>query len=109
MIRTAAMAILLATSFVTTLPKEGKGRSRQGESHRRDRLYRLPWRRRQQRRCANPHLAGQVEEYSTSNCRISKSVDGKPAARNNAIMGGMAAPLSDEDMKTSPPGLPAKN
>lgn len=48
---------------------------------------------------ANPHLAGQVEEYLYKQLQNFKSVDGKPAARNNAIMGGMAAPLSDEDMK----------
>ena len=48
---------------------------------------------------ANPHLAGQVEEYIYKQLKNFKAVDGKPAARNNAIMGGMAAPLSDEDMK----------
>jgi cytochrome c553 len=48
---------------------------------------------------ANPHLAGQVEEYIYKQLKNFKAVDGKPAARNNAIMGGMVAPLSDEDMK----------
>jgi cytochrome c553 len=44
-------------------------------------------------------FAGQVEEYIYKQLKNFKAVDGKPAARSNAIMGGMAAPLSDEDMK----------
>ncbi|MCX8145445.1 MAG: cytochrome c4 [Azovibrio sp.] len=48
---------------------------------------------------ANPHLAGQVQDYIYKQLVNFKAVDGKPAARNNAIMAGMVAALSDEDMK----------
>jgi len=48
---------------------------------------------------ANPKLAGQVPEYLHKQLRNFKSVDGKPAERVNAVMGGMVASLSDEDMK----------
>lgn len=47
----------------------------------------------------NPNLAGQHAEYIYKQLNNFKSVDGKPAARNNPIMAGMAAPLSDEDMR----------
>lgn len=48
---------------------------------------------------ANPSLAGQHPEYIYKQLGNFKSKDGKPAERNNAIMAGMAAPLSDDDMK----------
>jgi cytochrome c553 len=48
---------------------------------------------------ANPILAGQGADYLYKQLKNFKAVDGKPAARNNAIMGGMVAALSDEDMK----------
>ncbi|MEY3201433.1 MAG: hypothetical protein RIR70_983, partial [Pseudomonadota bacterium] len=48
---------------------------------------------------ANPKLAGQVPEYLHKQLRNFKSVDGKPAERANAVMGGMVASLSDDDMK----------
>ena len=48
---------------------------------------------------ANPSLAGQHAEYIYKQLGNFKSKDGKPAERNNAIMAGMAAPLSDDDMK----------
>lgn len=47
----------------------------------------------------NPKLAGQHPEYLYKQLRNFKSVDGKPAERNNAVMGGMVAALSDADMK----------
>ena len=47
----------------------------------------------------NPHLAGQHAAYLLKQLTNFKSVDGKPAARDNAIMAGMVAGLSDEDMK----------
>lgn len=46
-----------------------------------------------------PILASQHAEYIYKQLTNFKSVNGKPAARNNAIMAGMAAPLSDSDMK----------
>lgn len=48
---------------------------------------------------ANPILAGQLPEYLYKQLSNFKSVDGKPPVRDNAIMGGMVAALSDEDMK----------
>jgi cytochrome c553 len=48
---------------------------------------------------ANPILAGQGSEYLYKQLVEFKSVDGKPAVRNNLIMGGMTAALSPEDMK----------
>lgn len=48
----------------------------------------------------NPILAGQVKEYLYKQLTNFKMVDGKPAARANPIMMGMAAALSDEDMKS---------
>jgi cbb3-type cytochrome c oxidase subunit III len=101
MIRTTAMAILFATSFIANAsdapaakvdPAKGKAiaeticvacHGADGNSVT----------------AANPHLAGQVEEYIYKQLKNFKAVDGKPAARNNAIMAGMAAPLSDDDMK----------
>lgn len=47
----------------------------------------------------NPKLAGQVPEYLHKQLRNFKGVDGKPAERQNPIMGGMVAALSDDDMK----------
>ena len=48
---------------------------------------------------ANPKLAGQHPEYIYKQLRNFKAADGKPAERNNPIMGGMVAALSDDDMK----------
>ena len=47
----------------------------------------------------NPSIAGQHPEYLYKQLGNFKSKDGKPAERANAIMAGMAAPLSDDDMK----------
>jgi cytochrome c553 len=47
----------------------------------------------------NPKLAGQHPEYIYKQLSNFKSKDGKPAERVNPIMGGMAAGLSDADMR----------
>ncbi|MBS0347013.1 MAG: cytochrome c4 [Proteobacteria bacterium] len=47
----------------------------------------------------NPKLAGQHAEYLAKQLRNFKSEGGKPAERANPVMGGMAAPLSDDDIK----------
>jgi cytochrome c553 len=47
----------------------------------------------------NPNLAGQHAEYSYKQLNNFKSKDGKPAERNNPIMAGNVAGLSDDDMK----------
>lgn len=47
---------------------------------------------------ANPSLAGQHPEYTLKQLLNFKPRDGKPAERNNAVMGGMVANLTAEDM-----------
>ncbi len=47
----------------------------------------------------NPSLAGQHPEYLYKQLGNFKSKNGKPAERNNPIMAGNAAALSDDDMK----------
>ncbi|HTD91984.1 MAG TPA: c-type cytochrome [Burkholderiales bacterium] len=47
----------------------------------------------------NPSLAGQHPEYIYKQLGNFKSKDGKPAERNNPVMAGMVATLSDDDMK----------
>lgn len=50
---------------------------------------------------ANPSLAGQHAAYLTKQLNNFKAgADGKPALRQNAVMNGMAAPLTAEDIKT---------
>lgn len=47
---------------------------------------------------ANPKLAGQIPEYLAKQLHEFQSVDGKPPVRVNAVMNGMAAALSPEDV-----------
>jgi cytochrome c553 len=49
---------------------------------------------------ANPVLAGQHAEYTLKQLSNFKPQEGKPAARPNAIMAGMVANLSAEDMSS---------
>jgi cytochrome c553 len=50
---------------------------------------------------ANPSLAGQHASYLVKQLNNFKAgADGKPALRQNAVMNGMAAPLSEDDIKT---------
>jgi len=48
---------------------------------------------------ANPILAGQGADYLLKQLTEFKAADGKPAVRNNAVMAGMTAALSTDDMK----------
>jgi cytochrome c553 len=48
---------------------------------------------------ANPKIAGQFPEYLDKQLRDFKAQGSKKAARENAIMGGMVANLTDADMK----------
>lgn len=48
---------------------------------------------------ANPHIAGQFPEYLAKQLMNYKPQGGKKAERENAIMAGMVANLSPEDMK----------
>ncbi len=101
MIRTAAMAILFATSLIAHASEEAKTKAdpAKGKVIAETVCVACHGADGNSAASANPHLAGQVEEYIYKQLKNFKAVDGKPAARNNAIMGGMAAPLSDEDMK----------
>ncbi len=47
----------------------------------------------------NPSLAGQHPEYTYKQLMNFKPQGGKPAERNNAVMAGMVANLSEDDMK----------
>lgn len=101
MIRTTALAILFATSFIAHASEEAHAKADPAKGkviaetvcvacHGADGNSQV---------AANPILAGQGEEYLYKQLKNFKAVDGKPAVRNNAIMGGMTAALSDEDMK----------
>ncbi|MEA3195797.1 MAG: hypothetical protein QOD26_4130 [Betaproteobacteria bacterium] len=48
---------------------------------------------------ANPKIAGQFPEYLNKQLRDFKAQGGKKAVRENAVMAGMVANLSDADMK----------
>jgi cytochrome c553 len=48
----------------------------------------------------NPKLAGQFAEYLDKQLRNFKAQGGKKAARENAVMAGMVAGLSDADMRS---------
>ena len=47
---------------------------------------------------ANPKLAGQFPQYLLKQLHNFKAQGGRKAQRENPVMGGMVAPLSDEDM-----------
>ncbi|MGQ0655428.1 MAG: c-type cytochrome [Betaproteobacteria bacterium] len=49
---------------------------------------------------ANPKIAGQFAEYLHKQLRDFKAQGGRKAARESAIMAGMVANLSDNDMKS---------
>ena len=101
MIRTAAMAILFATSFVTHASEQtsAKADPAKGKIVAETICVACHGADGNSMTSANPHLAGQIEQYLYKQLTNFKSVDGKPAARDNAIMAGMVAALSDEDMK----------
>lgn len=101
MIRTTVLAVLLAASFPAFATEQAKAKPDLAKAkeiaegvcvacHGADGNSPAP---------ANPILAGQISEYLYKQLSNFKAADGKPAVRNNAIMGGMVAALSDEDMK----------
>ena len=101
MIRTAAMAILLATTFMSHAAEEAKAKAdpAKGKAIAETVCVACHGADGNSPAAANPSLAGQGADYLYKQLSNFKSVDGKPAARNNAIMGGMVAALSDEDMR----------
>ncbi len=116
MIRTTAMAILFATSFIANASDAPKVKAdpAKGKAIAETICVACHGADGNSATSANPHLAGQVEEYVYKQLKNFKAADGKPAARNNAIMAGMVAALSDEDMKNvsawfaSQKAIPAK-
>ncbi|MBS1190718.1 MAG: Cytochrome c, class [Rhodocyclaceae bacterium] len=101
MIRMTALAALLAASFITNAAEEPatKGDPAKGKTVAETICVACHGADGNSPASANPNLAGQVPEYIHKQLSNFKAVDGKPAARNNPIMMGMAAPLSDEDMR----------
>jgi cytochrome c553 len=102
MIRTTALAVLLAASFSSFASEEAKAKVDLAKAktlaesvciacHGADGNSPLP---------VNPNLAGQIPEYLAKQLSNFKAVGDKPPLRNNPIMGGMAAMLSDEDVKS---------
>lgn len=96
MIRMTALAVLLATSFTTYASEEAKakGDPAKGKAIAETICVACHGADGNSPASANPHLAGQGAEYIYKQLTNFKS-----SARNNPIMMGMAAPLSDEDMK----------
>lgn len=102
MIRTTAFAVLMAASFSASASEEAKAKVDLAKAKQIAETVCVA--------ChsvdgnsptsANPNLAGQIPEYLQKQLSNFKSIDGKPAVRNSAIMGGMAAMLSDEDVKS---------
>lgn len=100
MIRTTALATLLFFSASAVMAaEEAKPDAAKGKSiaetvcvacHAADGNSAIP---------ANPILAGQGSDYILKQLRDFKPADGKPAARQNDVMAGMASTLSDDDMK----------
>jgi cytochrome c553 len=101
MIRTTALAVLTAACFSVFAADEAKVKPDLAKArkivetvciacHGVDGNSPLP---------ANPILAGQGSAYLFKQLTDFKAADGKPAARNNAIMAGMTATLSSDDMK----------
>jgi cytochrome c553 len=102
MIRTTALAVLMTASFSVLAAEEAKGKPdlekarKTAETvcvacHGADGNSALP---------ANPILAGQGADYLFKQLTEFKSADGKPAVRNNAIMTGMTAALTVDEMKS---------
>lgn len=100
MIRTTVLAVLLAASFPAFATEQARPDLAKAKElaegvcvacHGADGNSPVP---------ANPILAGQISEYLYKQLSNFKSVDGKPALRNNAIMSGMVAALTDEDMRS---------
>jgi cytochrome c553 len=102
MIRTTALAVLLAASFATFAAEDAKNKVDLKKAktiaetvcaacHSADGNSALP---------ANPNLAGQIPEYMAKQIANFKPVGDKPALRNSPVMGAMAAMVADEDINS---------
>lgn len=101
MIRKAALAILFATSFVSNAsePAKAKADPAKGKAIAETICVACHGVDGNSQTSANPILAAQGKEYLYKQLTNFKAAGDKPAARNNGIMAGMVAGLSDDDMK----------
>lgn len=101
MIRTAALAILFATSFVTHASEQAAAKAdpEKGKLIAESICVACHGVDGNSMDAANPHLAGQVEQYIYKQLSNFKPVGDKPALRDNAIMAGMAAAVDDQGMR----------
>ena len=101
MIRTTALAVLLAASFSAFASEEAKANVDLAKAKQIAEGVCVACQGADGNSPAstNPNLAGQIPEYLNKQLSNFKAVDGKPAVRNSPIMGGMGAALREEDMK----------
>jgi cytochrome c553 len=101
MIRSAAIAILLATCVIAHAAEGAKSKAdpAKGKIVAESICVACHGADGNSMTSANPHLAGQIEQYLYKQLVNFQAADGKPAARDNAIMAGMVAALSDEDKR----------
>ncbi|HRE16117.1 MAG TPA: c-type cytochrome [Rhodocyclaceae bacterium] len=101
MIRTTALAVLLATSLIAHASEGGKAKAdpAKGKAIAESVCVACHGADGNSPAAINPILAGQGADYIYKQLSNFKSVDGKPALRNNPVMLGMATPLSDQDMR----------
>ena len=95
MIRTTALAVLLAASFPAFAAEQAKVDLAKAKEIAEGVCVACHAADGNSPTAANPILAGQIPEYLYKQLSNFKAVDGKPAVRENAIMGGMVAALSD--------------
>ena len=100
MIRTTALAVLLAASFPAFAAEQARVDLAKAKEIADGVCVACHAADGNSPTAANPILAGQIPEYLYKQLSNFKAVDGKPAVRENAIMGGMVAALSDEDMRS---------
>ncbi len=102
MIRTTALAVLLAASFSAFASEEAKVKVDLAKAKQIAESVCVACHGADGNSAAapNPNLAGQIPEYLSKQLNNFKPVGDKPALRDNAIMAGMAAMLSEEDIKS---------
>jgi cytochrome c553 len=102
MIRTTAIAVLLAASFSTFATEEAKVKVDLAKAKTLAESVCVACHGADGNSPAapNPNLAGQIPEYLNKQLNNFKPVGDKPAVRDSAIMAGMAGMLSEEDMKS---------
>ncbi|MFZ2853514.1 MAG: c-type cytochrome [Rhodocyclaceae bacterium] len=101
MIRTTALAVLLAASITAFASEEAKAKVDLAKAKTTAESVCVACHGADGNSPAatNPNLAGQIPEYLHKQLSNFKAVGDKPALRNSPIMAGMAAMLEDEDMK----------